>query len=88
MKLLNKQIIKAPMTYHEMLLQLEYFCSLCTMFFRQFSWAVHLMTSLITVLEKNKHSFKAQERTNPHFCSKFMYAINMLVPKCANSHYR
>jgi hypothetical protein len=87
-KSLNKQIIKAPTTYHEMLLQLDFFCGLCTIFFGQFSWAMHLMTSLITALEKNKHSFKARERTNPHFCSKFMYAINMLVPKCANSHYR
>jgi hypothetical protein len=74
--LLNKQIIKAPTTYHEMLLELNFFCGVCTMFFGQFSWAAHLMTSLITVLKKSKHSFKAQERTNPHFCSKFMYAID------------
>jgi hypothetical protein len=47
------------------------------MFFGQFSWAVHLMTSLITALKKNKHSFKTQERTDPHFCSKFMYAIDI-----------
>jgi hypothetical protein len=59
-----------------MLLQLDFFCGLCTIFFGQFSWAMHLMTSLITALEKNKHSFKARERTNPHFCSKFMYAID------------
>jgi hypothetical protein len=27
-------------------------------------------------LEKNKSSFKARERTDPQFCSKFMYAID------------
>ncbi len=75
-KTLNKQKLKAPTTYHEMSLQFNYFCGLCTMFFGQFSWASQAMTSLIQLLDRNKHAFKAREQTDPHFCSKFMYAID------------
>jgi hypothetical protein len=46
------------------------------MFFGQFSWASQAMTSLIRLLDRNKHAFKAREQTDPHFCSKFMYAID------------
>ncbi len=60
-----------------MSLQFDYFHGLCTMFFGQFSWASQAMTSLIQSLDRNKHAFKAREQTDPHFCSKFMYVINV-----------
>ncbi len=75
-KTLNKQKLKAPTTYHKMSLQIYYFHGLCTMFFGQFIWASQAMTSLIQLLDRNKHGFKAREQSDPHFCSKFMYAIN------------
>jgi hypothetical protein len=62
--------------YHKMSLQFNYFRGLCTMFFGQFSWASQAMTSLIQLLDRNKNAFKAREQTDPHFCSKFIYAIN------------
>jgi hypothetical protein len=46
------------------------------MYFRQFSWPKRSMLLLMRSLEKNKSSFKARERTDPQFCSKFMYAID------------
>jgi hypothetical protein len=59
-----------------MMLQYDYFCGLCQIYFGQFSWLTQLMLSLLRTLEKNKSSFKASESTNPQFCSKFMYAID------------
>jgi hypothetical protein len=39
LKALNKQILKAPSSYCDMVLQFNYFRGLCQMFFGQFSWA-------------------------------------------------
>jgi hypothetical protein len=75
LKALNKQILKAPSSYHDMVLQFNY--PFCQMFFGQFSWACQAMISLIETLEKNKNSFQARARSDPLFCSKFMYAVNL-----------
>ncbi len=66
-KTLNKQKLKALTMYHKKSLQFDYFRGLCIMFFGQFSWASQAMTSLIQLLDRNKHAFKAREQTNPLF---------------------
>jgi len=73
---MNKQILKAPTKYDEMKTQFEYFHGLCQMFFGKFSWPSASMQSLLESLEKNKSSFRARERTDTRFCSKFMYAVD------------
>ena len=75
-KAMNKQILKAPTKYDEMKTQFEYFHGLCQMFFGKFSWPSASMQSLLESLEKNKSSFRARERTDTRFCSKFMYAVD------------
>jgi hypothetical protein len=75
-KSLNKQILKAPTKYEEMMTQFGFFRGLCHMFFGQFSWPTESMNSLLQLLGKNKSSFKARERTDTRFCSKFMYAVD------------
>lgn len=77
LKALNKQILKAPSSYRDMVLQFNYFRGLCQMFFGQYSWACQAMISLIETLEKNKNSFQARARSDPVFCSKFMYAVDI-----------
>ena len=76
-KAFNKQILKAPSSYRDMVLQFNYFRGLCQIFFGQFSWACQAMILLIETLEKNKNSFQARARSDPHFCSKFMYAVDL-----------
>ena len=75
-KALNKQQIKAPTTYLDMMQQIAYFGGLCQMFFGQYSYATQAIRSLTSYIEKCKQSFKAREQTEKEFCSKFLYAID------------
>ena len=68
--------IKSLNKHEEMMTQFGFFRGLCHMFFGQFSWPTESMNSLLQLLGKNKSSFKARERTDTRFCSKFMYAVD------------
>jgi hypothetical protein len=74
-KALNKQQINSPTTYLNMMQQFTYFGGLCLMFFGRYSYAMQAIDTLNSSIKKCKQSFKARERTNKEFCSKFMYAI-------------
>jgi hypothetical protein len=73
---LNKQKIKAPTTYIEMMQQFKGFSGLISIFFGRYSVAHQAITSVIQLVNRSKQSFKAQVRTDTKFCCKFMYAIN------------
>jgi hypothetical protein len=46
------------------------------MFFGQYSYATQAINTLTYYIKKCKQSFKACERSDKEFCSKFMYAID------------
>ena len=56
----NKQIVKAPSTYLEMIQQLKYFSGACDIFFGEHSAATASIISLIGVVEKFKQPFKTK----------------------------
>jgi hypothetical protein len=45
----NKQIVKAPTTYLEMMAQLKYFAGTCNIFFGEYSAATTCINALITI---------------------------------------
>ncbi len=73
---LNKQKIKAPTTYIEMMQQFEGFRSLISIFFGKYCIPHQAITSIVQLVEQSKQSFKAQVRTDTKFCCKFMYAVD------------
>jgi hypothetical protein len=73
---LNKQKIKAPTTYIEMMQQFEGFRGLINIFFGQFSIAHQAITAIIQQVERLQQSLKAQICMDAEFCSKFMYAVD------------
>jgi hypothetical protein len=75
-KFLNKQQVKVPTTYTEMMEQFAGFKGLIHIFFDQFSIAHQGITALTKQAEKCKLAFKAREQADQKFCCKFMYAVN------------
>jgi hypothetical protein len=75
-KSLNKQQVKVPTTYAEMIEQFAGFKGLINIFFGQFSIAHQAVTALTKQVEKCKSAFKARDRADQKFCCKFMYAVN------------
>jgi hypothetical protein len=73
---LNKQKIKNPTSYIEMMQKFEVFRGLINIFFGQFSIAHQAITTIIQQVERSQQSLKAQIHTDTEFCSKFMYAID------------
>jgi hypothetical protein len=74
---LNKQKIKAPTTYIEMMQLFEGFRGLIHIFFGQFSITHQAITAIIQQVKRWQQSLKAQICTDAEFCSKFMYAVDM-----------
>ncbi len=91
-KALNKQKIKAPSTYIDMMQQLAGFKGLTTIFFGKYSFGIQAIASLMTYIERYKTSFKAKERTDAKFCSKFLYAVDirfqLWLEECSNANRR
>ena len=56
----NKQIVKAPSSYLEMIQQLKYFAGACDIFFGEHSAATASIISLIGVIKKYKQPFKTK----------------------------
>ncbi len=76
LKDINKQKIKAPMTYIEMMQQFKGFQGLISIFFGRYGIPHQAITSIIQLVEQSKQSFKAQVRTDMEFSCKFMYAVD------------
>ncbi len=72
----NKQKIKAPTTYIELMQQFKGFSGLISIFFGRYSIAHQAITSVIQLVSRSKQSFKAQVRTDTKFCCKFMYTVD------------
>jgi hypothetical protein len=88
---LNKQQVKVPTTYTEMIEQFAGFKELMNIFFGQFSVAHQAITALTKQLEKCKSAFKAREQADQKFCCKFVYAVNtcfQLVGDCMTATMR
>jgi hypothetical protein len=75
-KSLNKQQVKVPTTYTEMMEQLTGFKGLIQIFFGQFSVAYQGISALMNHVKRCKSAFKARERSDQKFCCKFMYAVD------------
>jgi len=71
----GKQSVKAPTTYHEMFQQLKFFQGSCKIFFGEQSIASRSIEALISIVERNKHIFKARG-IEPTYMSKFLFAID------------
>ena len=72
----NKQIVKAPSFHLEMIQQLKYFAVACDIFFGKHSAATASLISLISVIKKYKHPFKAKAIEEETFASKFVFAVD------------
>ncbi len=75
-KSLNKQQVKVPTTYNEMMEQFSGFKGLINIFSGQFSVAHQAITALSKIVEKCKLAFKAREQADQKFCCKIMYPVN------------
>ena len=72
----NKQVVKAPTSYSEMIQQLRYFAGACRIFFGEFSVATTSINALMDAIDKHKHIFKAREAGENEFVSKFLFAVD------------
>jgi hypothetical protein len=72
----NKQIVKAPSTYLEMIQQLKYFAGTCDIFFGKHSVATASIIALISVVEKYKQPFKAKAIEEGNLARKFVFAVD------------
>jgi hypothetical protein len=59
-----------------MIQQLKYFAGACDIFFGKHSAATASLISLISVIEKYKHPFKAKAIEEETFASKFVFAVD------------
>jgi hypothetical protein len=71
----SKLTVKAPTIFHEMLQQLKFFRSACTIFFGVNSIATVSLNALILLIDTNKHIFKSLEVDTKFMC-KFLFAID------------
>ena len=71
----NKQILKAPTTYIEMIQQLKFFAGAYNIFFGKHSAATSSIKALIKVIKIDKQLFKAN-KVNWEFASKFIFAVD------------
>jgi hypothetical protein len=72
----NKQIVKAPSSYLEMIQQLKYFAGAYDIFFGEHSVATASIITLISVVKKYKQPFKAKAIEEGDFVSKFVFAVD------------
>jgi hypothetical protein len=72
----NKQEVKAPISYLEMVQQLRYYAGACQIFFGEFSVATTSINALLSIIDKYKHIFKARESSETEFVSKFLFAVD------------
>jgi len=71
----NKQEVKAPTTYLEMIHQLTFFAGACSIFFGENSIPCEALTALVALVERNRHILKTRE-TDKKFMSQFLFAVD------------
>ena len=71
----NKQEVKAPTTYLEMVHQLSFFAGACSIFFGEHSIPCQAITALVALVERNRHILKARE-ADKKFMSQFLFAVD------------
>ena len=71
----NKQEVKAPTTYLEMVHQLTFFAGACSIFFGENSIPCQAVTALVALVERNRHILKARE-ADKRFMSQFLFAVD------------
>ena len=72
----NKQEVHSPMNYRELLDQLTMLAMGNDIFFREVSVKPQSLWSLLLQMEPYKSTFKAMERLDKEFPSKFLLAAN------------
>ena len=71
----NKQEVKAPTTYLELIHQLNFFAGACSIFFGENSIACQAVTALVALVERNRHILKTRE-ADKKFMSQFLFAVD------------
>jgi hypothetical protein len=71
----NKQEVKAPTTYLEMVHQLTFFAGACSIFFGDNSIPCQAVTALVALVKRNRHILKARE-ADKRFMSQFMFVVD------------
>jgi hypothetical protein len=74
-KVSNKQIVKAPTTFIEIIQKLKFFAGACNIFFGKHSAAATSIKALITVTKINKKLFKTNE-VSREFASEYIFAMD------------
>jgi hypothetical protein len=72
----NKQEVSAPMNFDKMKEQVEMFTAANNVFFGDLSVGSLSLRALLRMMENNKSTFKARERTNKKFPAKVLFAVN------------
>jgi hypothetical protein len=73
----NKQEVNAPSNFNDMKEQLRMFSVANDIFLGPLSFGSCALCSLQTLVENSRSTFKAQERLDEEFNSKFLYAIDL-----------
>lgn len=71
----NKQEVKAPTTYLELVHQLTFFAGACSIFFGENSIPCQAITALVALVERNRHILKTRE-ADRKFMSQFLFAVD------------
>jgi hypothetical protein len=72
----NKQEVSAPMNFNEMKEQVQMFTVANEVFFGDLSMGSQSLRALLRMMENNKSTFKARERTDKKIPAKFLFAVD------------
>jgi hypothetical protein len=75
-KALNKQEVSAPMNFNEMNKQVKMFTIANNVFFGKLSVGSQCLRALLRMMENNKSTLKARERTDEKFPAKFLFTVD------------
>ena len=88
-KAANKQEVHAPMTFMDMTMQLQMFTIANDIFLGELSVGSQCLRTLQMMIDCNRSTFKARERLDEQFYSKFLFAINLCfkfwLKQCRNA---
>jgi hypothetical protein len=72
----SKQTVNTPMTFHDMVEQIKMFTIANDIYLGELSVGSQSLCSLQTMINRNRSSFKACERLDVEFTSKFLFAVD------------
>ncbi len=88
-KAANKQEVHAPMNFQDMTEQLQMFTITNNIFLGELSVGSQCLRTLQTMIDCNRSTFKAHERLDEQFYSKFLFAIKsrfqIWLKQCRNA---